>query len=293
MPTLWLLLVSCVVMVGCHSREAVVVAEKTSALPVAPVPSLERSVACHVVARETVAAGTAARGTVESVLVDVGSVVTDGQVLAIVGNRAAALPIAPLAVSTPDRRQAGSLQASVAAKRLQLSRAEATFRRQELLNREGATPRLVYEAAMAERNRLAAELAEEEEASRVADNAYSKQVDQQREAKARDREAVAALASAANAEVHAPGAGLVVERNVSIGEPLTDANRNALFRITPHPELLRAEFEPLPVGTRVSIHTGAASITAVVGESGVFADFESRVEQVLPGSPCTVTVKIK
>ncbi len=283
-----------IALLGCRSSEAPppVLVEKKVVVTAAPA---ERSFACRVVARETVAAGTALSGTVETVLVDVGAMVADGQVLAIVGRPSAAFMIPrPWAGATVSaRKEAEELAARVKQRRVWLAQAETLFRRQELLNREGATPRRVYENALAERDRLAAELAAEEEASRLADNALARLEDQERDASVRNRDAVAALASAANAEVHAPAAGLVVERNIAAGELVTDANRVALFRIAPQPELLRAEFEPLPAGERISLRVGNVSVGAAVGESGKFADFESRMAAVRPGSPCTVTVRIK
>ena len=287
-----------IALVGCRSggERPPVSAEKKEVVAAAPA---ERSFACQVVARETVAAGTALSGTVETVLVDVGAMVADGQVLAIIGRPAAALmnPRPWAGATVAARKEAEGLAFRVKQQRVLLTQAETLFRRQELLNREGATPRRVYEGARAERDRLAAELAAEEEASRMADNALARLEDQEREASARNLDAVAALASAANAEVHAPAAGLVVERNIAAGELVTDANRMALFRIAPQPELLRAEFDALPAGERISLRVGdvsvGAALAATVAESGKFADFESRMAAVRPGSPCTVTVRIK
>ncbi len=255
----------------------------------------EQSFSCRIVPRETVAAGTALSGSVESVLVDVGSVVTDGQVLAVVGKpqTASLNPTTSVAATNAAKKYAESLQTSVALRRLTFARAQAVFARQELLNREGATPRLVYEKALADRDIAASELATEEEASRLADNALAKLEDQQRETVRQNREAVAALTAAAAAEVHAPVAGMVVERNMVPGQPVTEANRAALFRIAPHPDLLRAEFAPLPAGAAVSIHAQDVSLSATVGQSGQFADFESRTALLRPGAPCTVTLRIK
>ncbi len=285
--------VTLVALAACRSNDPPPIAVKTK--EPAPVGPQERSFACHVVARETVAAGTVLSGNVESVRVDVGSVVTDGQVLAIVGKPpAASLNPAPAAAAiTAARKYSDSLQTSVALRRLTLARAQQVFAKQELLNREGATPRLVYEKALADRDRSAAELAAEEEASRAADNTLAKLEDQQRATLTQNREAVTALTAAAAAEVHAPAAGMVVERNILPGQPVTEANRAALFRIAPHSELLRAEFATLPAGQAVSIHAENVSLSATVGESGRFADFESRTASLRPGTPCTVTLRIK
>jgi multidrug efflux pump subunit AcrA (membrane-fusion protein) len=261
----------------------------------------EQSFACRVVARETVAASTPVSGAVDRVLVDVGMGVVDGQVLAVIGRAAALLPasVAGGTISAPQmagaRREAAELQASVTRLRVRAAAARVAFEKQELLNRAGVTPRLVFENARAERDRMAAELSTTEEASRLADNAVAKLEDLQREQVrdevAQQKNAAAAALQAAIAEVHAPVAGMVVERNIAAGELVTDANRAALFRIAPHPELLRAEFAALAPGRVVAIRVGDVLVSGTVGEGGTFADFESRTAVVAPGSPCTVTIK--
>lgn len=278
---------------ACRSGDAPTAVVKPKAPDVAA--PQERSFTCRIVPRETVTAGTALSGYVESVLVDAGTLVADGQVMAIVGKPQVASLNPPAAVSTfiAAKKYADSLQTSVAVRRLTLSRAQAVFAKQELLNREGATPRLVFEKALVDRDTAASELAAEEEASRGADNALAKLEDRQRETVKQNREAVASLTAAAAAEVHAPAAGMVVERNIMPGQAVTEANRGALFRIAPHPDLLRAEFATLPAGQAVSIHAENVSLSAEVAESGQFADFESRTEPLRPGMPCTVTLRIK
>lgn len=281
---------------------APVVTQPESAQQHVPAP---QTFPCRVVARETVAASTTVSGAVDSVLVDVGTAVTDGQVMAVIGTAARASPALAVtgSVSTAQiagsRSEAAELQAAVGRLRVKTTAAKAAFDKQDLLNRAGVTPRLVFENARAERDRLAGELASAEEASRLADNALAKLEDLRREQERQElalRRGVAAAAQQlAIAEVHAPVAGMVVERNIAAGELVTDKNRAALFRIAPHPELLRAEFGQdagLKAGQVVAIRAGGVEIRAVVGDGGA-ADFESRLGAVGMGTECSGTVRLK
>jgi len=99
----------------------------------------------------------------------------------------------------------------------------------------------------------------------------------------------------ATAEIHAPAAGLVVERRIAPGESVTAQNRAELFRIATQPELLRAEFDPgnhLQPGKAVSINAGDTQIRATVNDTNS-ADFESRIGTVRPGVPCQASMRIK
>ena len=261
--------------------------------------------ACRVVARETVAASTPVTGAVDRVLVDVGTAVTDGQVMAVIGTATGASPVlaATAGVSTAQivgsRREAAELQAAVGRSRIKATAAKAAFDKQEVLYRAGVTPRLMFESARAERDRLAGESTTSEEASRLADNVLAKledlQSEQNRQELARRRMAAAAAQQSAIAEVHAPVAGMVVEQNIAAGELVTNANRAALFRIAPHPELLRAEFggdAGLKAGQVVAIRAGGVEIRAVMGDGGA-ADFESRLGAVGMGTKCSGTVRLQ
>ena len=288
----------------------------TAKPPSMPVPqprqTIEQSFPCRIVPRESVWASTAITGPVEAVYVDVGQTVADGQVLARVHSEGTAPVVAnseeeaaralageSKARLTVARNEAKRLQAEVLRARSTVARVEPVFRKQQLLNQAGATQRLVFEKSRDEYQHAAAELAVAEEASRQADNAVSRMQDQQQQAihliREKSRAAIAATVGVATAEIHAPAAGLVVERRIAPGESVTAQNRAELFRIATQPELLRAEFDPgihLQSGEAISIHAGDTQIRATVNDANA-ADFESRIGTVRPGVPCQARVRIK
>ncbi len=279
-------------------------------VPKSTVPA-EVTYPCRIVPRESVWASTQVTGPLEAVLVDVGQMVTDGQVLARVKSGAAAPGLAAMEKNAADdhvrqvtvrfnatRAEAKRWQAEVLRTRAAMARAEPVFRKQELLNQAGATPRLVFENARAEYERAARELTAAEEASRVADNAAARAADELAAAQAMSKEkaraAVEAVAGMDTAEIHAPAAGLVVERRVQVGQAITEGNRAELFRIALHPELLRAVFDKsaeLRAGQPVAIRSGGVEIRAVVGQ-GSGADFESRLGAVTAGGECVGVVRV-
>ena len=287
-----------------------VIAPELNPLPV-PAAKVEQSFPCRIVPQQTVLASTPATGPIEAVYADVGQTVTDGQILARVKSGTETPLIAGMekdasqdhvreiaARLTAARAEARRLQAEAARARATLARNEPLFRKQELLNNAGATPRLVFENARAEHERDVQDLAAAEEASRQADNLVSRTADDQREAEQVAREkartAVAVASGVATAEIHAPAAGVIIERKIAAGGDVTEANRTELFRIAIHPELLRAEFDPgvsLKPGQSISIHAGGVQIRAVMSETG--ADFESHLGSVTMGTRCSASVQIK
>ena len=277
-----------------------------------PMVVAEVSYPCRIVPRESVWAGTPILGPVEAVYVDVGQMVTDGQVLARVNSGAVAPGLAGMERdASADHVREVTVRlavASAAAKRLQVDvtrarsavgQAEPVFRKQEMLNAAGATPRLVFETAKAEYKRASRELSGVEEESRVADNLAARIADElgaaQVTAKEKAGALVAAAAGMAAAEIHAPAAGLVVERKISVGDAVMEGNKSELFLIAVKPELLRAEFQGdvgLRVGQVVAIRAGGVEIRAVLGDGGG-ADFESRLGAVGVGTECSGTVRFK
>lgn len=311
------LLVGGVACVAFFSSRSPVTAPKSVTVPeakplTAPAPQVEKSFRCRIVPQQTVLASTPVTGQIEAVYADVGQTVTDGQVLARVKSGTETPLVANMEKDASQdhfrevaarlaaaRGEARRLQAEAARARAVLARNEPLFRKQELLNSAGATPRLVYENARAEHERAMQDATAAEETSRQADNLVARTADEQREAeqlaKDKAKAAVAVAAGVATAEIHAPAAGIVIERKIESGGMVTEANRTELFRIAVHPELLRAEFDsgvPLKQGQAISIHAGEVQIRAVMTtETG--ADFESHLGSVTMGTPCSASVQIK
>ncbi len=286
-----------------------------------PIPAnsrqeIPRSFPCEIVPRETVSAVAAVEGRVAAVLANIGQTVTEGQVLARIESQAlsslanganltaagtqseAVLLAQELAQS---QAESARLQRELARARDRASRAGPVFKRQELLNREGATPRLTFEKAKAEWEDAARELATAEESSRQADNAASRASDRLRETKRTlgetNRMAVAAQTGMAATEVHAPAAGLVIGMSASVSGPVKP--NQELFRIAVNPNLLRAVFHPgrpLPQDQTVFLAINGVQIKAATTESTperALSDFESATAPVLPGTPCVASVQIK
>jgi len=276
----------------------------------------QQSFPCAIVPRETVAAVAAVNGRIAAVFAKIGQTVTEGQVLARIESQAlssAAKGSSFSAAGTETeatrlaqemaqaRAESARLQREVARARDRAVRAEPVFKRQELLNREGATPRLTFEKAEAEWENAARELAAAEESSRQADNAASRLADQVLESKRMLTEtshlAAAAQTGMAATEVHAPSAGLVISSNASVSSPVQP--NQELFQIAVNPNLLRAEFRPsftLPQQQPVFLAISGLQIRTTVTESTperTFADFESSTAPVSPGMPCVALVRIK
>jgi multidrug resistance efflux pump len=271
-----------------------------------------------------VAAG--APGFIEALLVEPGQDVFQGQVLARIGaqslesnreNAANALERAQEQVTRAEQLLAGARLESSRAdadstrSRLNLERAEKVYNRQQMLFREGATPRLTFQKAEAEYEAAkkdfdimdaAARGGREhvQSAQRDVDNARKLAADQ----RAQLEEAQANMAAS---EVHSPVDGYVVAREGEIGKSGEEVG-DKLFTIAtdlfalevvlePKDEVLKRIIPGMPVTVNVLDLDGASFEGKVKEirdkEHQVIVEFGSANPGVKPGMIAGVRFKLQ
>jgi multidrug resistance efflux pump len=227
-------------------------------------PASEIVLAGKIQAQHVVLVGVQVNGTVESFLVDVGQEVYQGQLLAHI--RSEGLESArETAAAEVDRIQSRitNLEGSIVAARLEASRArndagraktefdraEKAYQRQQVLNREGATPRLTFEKSQKEYENAKADYEALDEVSRSAEDrvaAMTKNLDAARKLlQDKNQDLEAAKADLAAAEIHAPVDGIVIGRRGAEGDEVTQQTKD-LFQIAVDLSQLEAVVEPSP-----------------------------------------------
>jgi HlyD family secretion protein len=186
-------------------------------------------------AQHVVPVGAPVTGTIDSFLVDIGQDVSEGQLLARIAShglesaREEAVRAAQNAQEKVNsiegriiaaRLEASRARADASRSRDQFERAEKTYLRQQMLNREGATPRLVYEKAEREFETARAEFKSLDELARQAESRAGdlvRDLDAARRAlEEQNAELESATAQSAGAEIRSPVSGILVARK---GEP--------------------------------------------------------------------------
>lgn len=266
--------------------------------------------------------GAPIEGVLDRILVDVGDSVYEGQLLASIKNpkldsteQAAQADAAKAVVRVTDaenssiaaRLEAARARADATRARIEFGQAEKAFLRQQMLVREGATPRLVFEKAEQEYNSLKADAESLEQLAKRAEDRVidlNKELDAvKKRADAKSQDAAEAKAELAGAEVHATVDGLVVGRRGQPGEPV---NRSMvdLFQIATNLSSLQVLLTPdsklLP-----SIKAGQPALLEIAEAPGgvlgavrevkagqVFVDFASPGQAVKPGLTAQVRIKI-
>lgn len=203
-------------------------------------------------------------GVLESFLVETGQEVYQGQLLARIRNDGLE-QTREAAAAEVDRIDArvSNLESSIVAARLEATRgrsdasdaksayarAEKNFLRQQMLNREGATPRLAYEKGQKEFETTKADFETLDIVARQAEDRVSeliKNLDAARrllQTKTQDLEG--AKADLASSEVYSPVDGIVVRRRGVEGDEVTPDIRD-LFQIGVELSELEAVVEPTP-----------------------------------------------
>jgi len=282
----------------------------------------EITLPAHIRAQTIVSVGVPVPGAVESLLVEVGQEVTEGQLLGRIRNtgldtdernaatefeRAQARQEAldnQLIVARADASRARS-EASRA--QLAFDRAERAYSRQQTLLKEGATPRLAFESsakaheeARAARD-TAADLARGAE-DRLAVlqkslDAARRSVEEQSQSLDRARQAAAA------ASIYAPASGLVVGCTRQVGEEVTPDVQD-LFQIASDLSALEAVLQPdaaalarIRIGQEALIAVADApdAISAQVSDikgNEVIVRFVSPTPAVRPGITAQVRIKV-
>ena len=220
-----------------------------SAAAHAPI-SRELSLPGKVQAVHVVPVGALVTGTIDAVLVDVGQEVFEGQLLARITNQGLeslrqeaghAVQSAQDRVSSAESRiiaarlEASRARADANRSRDQFERAEKIYLRQQMLNREGATPRLVYEKSEREFENTRAEFNSLDELARQAGDRVSEAIHELEAAKRaledRSAELESATAQTAAAEIRSPVAGILVARKGDPGKPVGPEEAKDLLEI--------------------------------------------------------------
>ncbi len=198
-------------------------------------PPRELSLPGKIQAQHVIPVGAPVTGTIDSILVDVGQDVYEGQLLAHIASQGleAAREEAVRAAQNAQekvnamesriiaaRLESSRVRADANRSRDQFERAEKTYLRQQMLNREGATPRLVYEKAGREFETARTEFNSLDELARQAESRAGDLIHDldaaRRSLEERNGEAETATTQSAGAEIRSPVSGILVARN---GEP--------------------------------------------------------------------------
>jgi HlyD family secretion protein len=255
-------------------------------LPIVPAPS-EITLNGTIEAGQVVNVPVPVDGTIEQFMADAGQHVSEGEVLARIGNPrlVAAQQMAKLDAEQAQNRLS-QLESALIAARLEVSRSEAdairvksqlgqaekTFERQETMFREGVTPRLAYEKAEQEYNSLKTEAQNlAETAKKAADRVDSttKELEPARKALAqKTSEFEDAEAETAVGDVDSPADGVIIRRRGQVGRPVAPAMSD-MFEIAVDPQALQvvAAIQPpaaLRIQPRQTVELQIASVPSLV-----------------------------
>lgn len=257
-------------------------------------PPAEIVVPARIRAQHIVAVPAPVEGVIDTLLVEVGEQVYEGQVLGRIRNTAleSAQQAAAAELERAQTRlselesQMIVLRADLARARSDASRAQAdadraerAYQRQQMLFKEGATPRLVYEkagrdyeVAKGERDtsaQLARGAEDRLEVARSSADAERRTVEDGTAALDHARE------SAAAAEIHSPVTGVLVGRTRQAGEEVTPEVSD-LFQIATDLAALEAVLEP-PARELARIRAGQETVLVVADAPDAVA---ARVSEV-------------
>ncbi|MDQ2901664.1 MAG: efflux RND transporter periplasmic adaptor subunit [Acidobacteriota bacterium] len=276
-------------------------------------------------ARHSVSVRATVNGEVGSFLVDPGQDVYEGQLLARIVNPGleTGRESAAKEVETAQAK-INSLESAIIAGRLEASRAatdatrakdesertEKIYRRQAMLQTEGATPRLVYEKSKREFESAQADFQSLDAlAQQAADRVASLTQEMQAAKRALDdknQQLEETQANLAAADVHSPVTGMVVARRGEAGQMLGPGDAGELFRIAVDLSLLQAVF-PAGAAALAKIQPGQEAAVAIPdlqvdsipgtvkevkgGEASV--EFVSPNPNIRPGMNCSVMLHLK
>ncbi len=288
--------------------------ERTEAQP-APVAAAEPHLLLPATIQAYQAIGVPApiEGTIESLEVEVGDEVFEGQLLARIKNTglesareeaAVALERAQEKLNRLEstviegRLESSRASADASRARSEYERAERNYQRQQILVREGATPRLTFEKAEKEYNTAKSEFESLEALAKQVEErvqSMSKELDNSRRAledKRQDLEHAALQAAAA--EVRAPMDGWIVARRGAEGDEVSREIKD-LFQIAVDLSILQAVVELDPksalvvrAGQPVLLHfqelsQGVQTSVKEVKDGRAILDFPNPGPSVRPG----------
>ena len=258
----------------------------------------------------------------ERMLVDVGDSVYEGQLLASIKNpkldsteQAAQADAAKAVTRVTDaenasiaaRLEAARARADATRAKIEFSQAEKAYLRQQMLMREGATARLVFEKAEKDYNSLKADSESLEQLAKQAEDRLidlNKELDNVKKlADSKSQDAAEAKAELAGAEVHSTVDGLVVGRRGQAGESV-DRSMGDMFQIATNLNALQVLLTP-DSKVLLSIKAGQAALLEIAEAPGavlgsvrevkagqVFVDFASPTPAVKPGLTAQVRIKL-
>jgi multidrug resistance efflux pump len=275
-------------------------------------------------AQHVVPVGAAVAGTIDSFLVDVGQDVFEGQLLARISNQdlesarqeaARAAQNAQEKVNSVEGRiiaarlEASRTRADANRSRDQFERAEKAYHRQQMLNHEGATPRLVYEKSEREFETARTEFTSLDELARQAEGRVSDLVRDLEAAKhtldQRNAETETATTQSAGAELRSPVSGILIARKGEAGKMIGPEEAKDLFQIAVDIAQLNVVIQPdAPALKRV--HPGQDALVfiadlpgatpAIVKEikgSDVVLEFVSPSPVIRPGMTAEVRLRLE
>lgn len=324
----WVLAAGVIILAAIGAGALSMLRMKPAAKPAVPAPAPavyagpEVELTGSIRAQHVVQVPAPVEGTVGSFLANVGDEVYEGQLLAQISNtgleseletanqdlertkeRLNTLESTRIAL----RLEASRARADASRARSEFDRAEKNFQRQQMLHREGATPRLTFEKAQSAFESAKTEYESREELARTAEERLASLVQAmdsaRRQLEDKTRALEEAKANLASAEVRSPSDGIVVGRRGEIGQPV-DLEVQDLFHIAVDLSLLEVVLEPEPpvlarirAGQQAEIHAAEAppgglpgTVKEIQGTQAI-VEFVSPTPALKPG--LTVHVRIK
>jgi len=274
--------------------------------------------------QHVVGVGAPIPGNIDAFLVEVGEDVYQGQLLARIGSSgldsakdsaSQGLERAQDQLSKMEsavnstRMEASRAEADALRSRLQMERAQKTFERQTTLNREGATPRLVYEKARQEYEASVQEFEIMDKAMRGAREnmqaANLKLAESKRILAERQLELQEAEGAYASGELRSPVDGTVVGRSGEPGKPAEEAGQQ-LFQIATDLYALEVPLEAKPdvlkrlrpgqPATVLVLDLQGGGFPATVKEvrdDQVIVEFTSSLPAIRPGMRADVRLRLE
>jgi len=262
-------------------------------------------------------------GSIEAFTADVGDEVFEGQALARIGSSGLESTREQAAAAVETAQQAvGSAESALASARLEQSRADADFQRsktqvdrvqkdferQKMLHDHGATPKLKYDATVAQYEAAVKDFDIMDKADRAARDAVRTANDrlaQARQALAERGEALDNAEGAfAAAELRSPVAGTIVARKGELGKPAREFPD--LFQIATDLFALEVAAEAKPEQLKriypgedalvVLLDLGTAGLAGRVREikdGQAIVEFASNVPAVKPGMKAELRIKLQ
>ena len=289
--------------------------------PAPPEPT-EISLPGQVQPTKVVTVAAPVEGIIEKFLAGVGDAVFEGELLARIRNgKLDAAAEAAKADVERARTRVSDLESKQIAARLEasraradatrvkgdLERAEKVYIRQQMLNREGATPRLVFEKAEQDYTALKGEAGNLEELARNAEDRISSVAKELQAAQSvfeqKNNDLEEAIAELGAGDVPCPADGIIMTRHGQVGEPVNRA-MPALFEVAVNLGELQVAVSP-DARTLTRLHSGQPAVIEIAEAPGgipgtvrevkqgqVLVDFSSPSPLVRPGLTAQVKIRL-